>query len=115
MKFELPTTSRGWQNIQHVIGGLYNILLMLTGVSFGKGDWATSFILGCLTFTVNRTSSEITYRTQTCFFAENRVDGIKKQKPCQFGACPYRFGTCPEDCTNPTGCTINYEERLNDK
>lgn len=109
MRIRLPTTSREWQNVQHVIGGLYNILLMLTGVSFGKGEWYLSFILGCLTFIINRTSSEITFRTQTCFFAENRVVVGGKQEPCKNGPCPYRFGTSPKDCTNPTGCTINYE------
>ncbi len=110
MRFELPTTSRGWQNIQHVVGGLYNILLMLTGVSFGKGEWVTSFILGCLTFTVNRTSSEITYRTQTCFFAENREGGVVRRRPCDKGHCPFGFGTSIDDCTYPHGgCVEDYE------
>jgi len=69
---KLPQNSRNWQNVQHVVGGLYNILLMLTGVSFGRGDWTTSFILGCLTFIINRSSSEITYRIQKKLFEENR-------------------------------------------
>lgn len=72
MRIGWPRTAREWQYYQHIVGGLYNILLMITGVTFGKGDWAASLVMGILTFTVNRLSSEITFQTQTRFFAENR-------------------------------------------
>ena len=106
----LPQSSREWQNIQHFVGGLYNILLMITGVTFGKGDWFLSLIMGILTFTVNRISSEISYQTQKRFFAENRGCKEKKERPCLSGNCPYNFGTSPEDCTHPHGCTEDYEK-----
>ncbi len=38
MYIKFPSTSRGWQLAQHTTGGLYQILLMLTGVSFGQKD-----------------------------------------------------------------------------
>lgn len=73
MIFEIraPKTSREWQWCQHFVGGLYNILLMMTGVSFGKGDWVSSTILATITFAVNRISSEIAYQVQMKLFKEH--------------------------------------------
>ncbi|MFZ3166329.1 MAG: hypothetical protein WA130_01855 [Candidatus Methanoperedens sp.] len=73
MIFEIraPKTSREWQWGQHFVGGLYNILLMITGVSFGKGDWVSGTILAFITFAINRISSEISYQTSKRLFEEH--------------------------------------------
>jgi len=71
MNFILPSTSRGWQLAQHITGGLYQILLMLTGVSFGQKDWALAIILAVTTFIFNRLSSEISYRTHVLIVREH--------------------------------------------
>jgi hypothetical protein len=55
--------SRGLKNIQHLVGGTYNLLLVLVGVSFGKDDTSLGIVMAVLTFIVARLSSEISYRT----------------------------------------------------
>lgn len=69
--FTLPKTSRGWQFTQHLVGGSYQILLMVTGVSFGQKDWDTAIILGIITFILNRISSQITYEIQMHLIQEH--------------------------------------------
>lgn len=71
MCLKFPQTSRGWQILQHIIGGTYQILLMLTGVSFGQKNWTLALILSIITFTLNRLSSEISYRTQVLIVKEH--------------------------------------------
>ena len=56
-------TSRQLQNYQHSVGGLYGILLIATG-SFLTRDFWIGVGLGVLSMTVQRISSEISYRTQ---------------------------------------------------
>jgi len=72
MRIGFPRSSREWQYYQHLVGGSYSILLMITGVSFGKGDWAVAIVLAILTFITNRSSSEITYQIQKKLFEENK-------------------------------------------
>lgn len=110
MRIGLPRTSREWQYYQHVVGGSYNLLLMMTGVSFGQGEWWKAIILAILTFIANRSSSEITYQIQKKLFEENRGNAGKKKRPCRNGSCPYGFGTSPVDCMYPhVGCVEDYE------
>ena len=111
MKINMPKTSRGWQFLQHFVGGLYTILLLITGVYIGKEELWIGGILAALTFVVNRASSEISYQTQLRLFAENKVrNEQEKRRPCNNGNCPYRFGSCIEDCTYPHGgCAEDYE------
>lgn len=111
MKINMPKSSRGWQFLQHFVGGLYNILLLITGVYIGKNDFMIGTGLAILTFVVNRMSSEITYQTQLRLFAENKEKNEQeKRRPCNTGPCPYRFGSCIEDCTYPhKGCGEDYE------
>jgi len=111
MRIGLPRTSREYQYYQHLVGGSYNLLLMFTGISFGNENWSLAGILALLTFIANRTSSEITYRIQRKLFEENKELFEKNKRPCGNGDCPYRFGTCPEDCTHPHGCTEDYETK----
>ena len=62
-KPKLPDDSRGLQNIQHIVGGTYNILLVLVGVSFGKDNTSLGIVMAVLTFIVSRLSSEISFQT----------------------------------------------------
>jgi len=62
-KPKLPDDSRGLQNIQHIVGGTYNILLVLVGVSFGKDNTSLGIVMAILTFIVARLSSEISFQT----------------------------------------------------
>ena len=55
--------SRTLQNLQHLVGGLHNILLVLVGVYFGKDNTSLGLIIAFFTFLVSRMSSEISYRT----------------------------------------------------
>lgn len=71
MNLKLPESARDYQNIQHLIGGLYNILLMITGALFGRGDWVVGIILGVITFIINRLSSEIAYQIQLRLIKEH--------------------------------------------
>lgn len=59
----LPDNSRELQNIQHIVGGTHNILLVLVGVYFGKDNTSLGFLIAGLTFLVSRLSSEISYQT----------------------------------------------------
>ena len=59
---KLPDNSRELQNIQHIVGGTHNILLVLVGVYFGKGDTSLGIMMAVLTFLVSRLSSEISYQ-----------------------------------------------------
>ncbi|PWB49304.1 MAG: hypothetical protein C3F06_14220 [Candidatus Methanoperedenaceae archaeon] len=60
---KLPDDSRGLQNIQHIVGGTHNILLVLVGVYFGKDNTSLGILMAGLTFLVSRLSSEISYQT----------------------------------------------------
>ncbi|NJD52432.1 MAG: hypothetical protein FIB07_06135 [Candidatus Methanoperedens sp.] len=60
---KLPDNSRELQNIQHLVGGTHNILLVLVGVYFGKDDTTLGIVMAFLTFLVSRLSSEISYQT----------------------------------------------------
>ncbi len=62
-KVKLPDNSRELQNIQHIVGGTHNILLVLVGVYFGKDDTSLGILMAFLTFLVSRLSSEISYQT----------------------------------------------------
>ncbi len=55
--------SRTLQNLQHLVGGLHNILLVLVGVYFGKDNTSLGLIIAGFAFFVSRMSSEISYRT----------------------------------------------------
>ena len=68
---KLPDNSRELQNLQHIVGGTYNILLVLVGVFFGKDNIALGIVLSCLTFLVSRFSSEISYQTSIKVVKEN--------------------------------------------
>jgi len=68
---KLPDNSRELQNLQHIVGGTYNILLVLVGVFFGKDNIALGILLSCLTFLVSRFSSEISYQTSIKVVKEN--------------------------------------------
>ena len=73
MKFSYPKTAREWQWAQHIVGGLYSILLIITGAYFGRGDWTIGIILGALTFITNRISSEIAYQVQYRLIKERNI------------------------------------------
>lgn len=67
--------SRTLQNLQHLIGGIYSILLMLTaafaGMAVGKTiEWWVPLIVGIVTFLISRISSEITYQTNKALLKE---------------------------------------------
>jgi len=70
-KAKLPDNSRELQNLQHIVGGTYNILLVLVGVFFGKDNIALGIALSFLTFVVSRFSSEISYQTSIKVVKEN--------------------------------------------
>jgi len=55
--------SRTLQNLQHLVGGVHNILLVLLGVYFGKDNISLGLIIAGFTFLVSRMSSEISYQT----------------------------------------------------
>lgn len=71
MNLNLPESSRTMQNVQHIVGGIYQIMLITVGVLFGKGDWTSGVILGFFTFLLSRLSSEITYQVQIRVIREN--------------------------------------------
>jgi len=55
--------SRTLQNLQHLVGGVHNILLVLLGVYFGKDNISLGLIIAGFTFLASRMSSEISYQT----------------------------------------------------
>jgi hypothetical protein len=55
--------SRTLQNLQHLVGGMHNILLVLVGVYFGKDNITLGLVIAVFTFLVSRLSSEISYQT----------------------------------------------------
>ncbi|MBU3966945.1 MAG: hypothetical protein KKG76_06195 [Euryarchaeota archaeon] len=55
--------SRTLQNLQHLVGGLHNILLVLVGVYFGKDNTSLGLVAAGLAFLVSRMSSEISFQT----------------------------------------------------
>jgi hypothetical protein len=64
MKISLPTTSRGWQNIQHFVGGISPQLPVIAAFFVGtKQYWFATLVL-VLGFLVQRTSSEVSYHVQ---------------------------------------------------
>jgi len=68
--------SRKLQNLQHFVGGIHSILLVLVGVCFGKDNIPLGIIVGGFTFLVSRISSEISYQTSINVVKENS-NGIK--------------------------------------
>lgn len=67
---ELPKTSRGMQNLQHLVGGISQILLVTLGVAFGQSNLVMGIALSILAFLANRASSEISYQTSICVMEE---------------------------------------------
>lgn len=63
LNVKLPDDSRKLQNMQHVVGGTYNIMLVLMGVLFGTGNQVMGIVMAVLTFMASRLSSEISYQT----------------------------------------------------
>ena len=59
----LPRSSRGMQNLQHLVGGVSQILLVTLGVAFGQKDLFMGIVLSIMAFFANRASSEISYQT----------------------------------------------------
>ncbi len=59
----LPKTSRGMQNLQHLVGGISQILLVTLGVALGQKDLVMGTVISILAFLANRASSEISYQT----------------------------------------------------
>lgn len=69
--------SRKLQNIQHAIGGMYSILLMLTGTFSGMAvsgtvAWYVPTIIAIVTFILSRISSEISFQTNIKLFEEHK-------------------------------------------
>ncbi len=71
--------SRTLQNLQHLIGGLNSILLVLVGVYFGKDNTSLGLVIAGFTFLVSRMSSEISYQTQIRVIAEYSNHTIYKK------------------------------------
>lgn len=67
--------SRTLQNLQHIIGGIYSILLMLTAAFAGMAisntlsTWVP-ITVGVVTFLMSRVSSEISYQTNKALLKE---------------------------------------------
>jgi hypothetical protein len=74
---KLPTTSRGWQMLQHFVSGMMQIMNYVTAGTAGitvMGTfpvWAFGMI-ALATFILNRISSEISYQTSSKLFEEHR-------------------------------------------
>lgn len=64
--------SRSWQNIQHVTGGIYSIVLILTGVMAGKSEYWWTMFFGLVTFTLARISSEVDYQKMKSIIKERK-------------------------------------------
>ena len=69
--------SRTLQNLQHLIGGVYSILLMLTAAFAGMAisktlDVSVPITVGVVTFLVSRVSSELTYQTNKALLKEQK-------------------------------------------
>ena len=64
MKFSLPKTSRGWQNYQHLVGGLAPQLPVIAAFFVGTGNYWTAGSIVVLGFITQRASSEIAYQVQ---------------------------------------------------
>lgn len=54
--------SRNLQNVNHIIGGLRDVLLILVGVLFAQSEWIYGVITAVIIFLTTRVSSEIFYR-----------------------------------------------------
>ena len=63
--------SRKLQNIQHLVGGFYQILLVIMGVYVGKGNTSMSIIFGVLSFTTSRGAMELQYQVQKALLEEH--------------------------------------------
>jgi hypothetical protein len=55
-------SSRALQNLQHVVGGLNSLLLLVSGIYIGKDEWWHAGVLVFSYFVLNRLSSELFYR-----------------------------------------------------
>lgn len=74
-KEQMVNESRKLQNLQHVCGGTYQILLMLTGTFSGMAvsgtvPWYIPTGIAVITFILSRLSSEISYKTSISMFKE---------------------------------------------
>jgi hypothetical protein len=58
------------QNMQHLVGGISQILLVALGVAFGQKNLVVGILLSVLAFLANRASSEISYQTSICVMEE---------------------------------------------
>jgi len=73
----LPTTSRGWQLLQHFVSGTMQIMNYVTAGTAGitvMGTfplWAFT-VIALITFILNRVSSEIGYQVSSKLFEEHR-------------------------------------------
>jgi len=70
--------SRILQNLQHVVGGIYSILLMLTATFAGMAvsktlDISVPIIVGTITFFISRISSELTYQINKALLKEHNA------------------------------------------
>ncbi len=70
------------QNLQHIVGGASQILLVLLGVAFGQKNLIIGTALSLLAFMANRASSEISYQTSLRVMEEyNQKDPQKITYP----------------------------------
>ncbi len=71
--------SRTLQNLQHIIGGIYSILLMLTATFAGMAisntlsKWVP-ITVGVITFLMSRISSEINYQVNKALLKETHYE-----------------------------------------
>jgi len=68
----MSRTSRKYQNILHISGGLYSFLTIFGAVLIGKDNYLIGIILMTIGATMTRITSEIEFRKQTQLFKEFR-------------------------------------------
>ena len=54
--------SRNLQNLMHLTAGMADLLLLLSGISFGAQKWLVGIFFGATFFISKRITSEIFYR-----------------------------------------------------
>lgn len=70
------SSSRYYQNVIHIIGGLHGISLILTGVFVGKDNYVIGLMFATFTLLSSRISSEMEYRKQIEILKENnKING----------------------------------------
>ncbi len=77
MKFKWPSTSRGSQNLQHIVGSLLQVMNYSTAglaALFATGDipWWIFLLIASFAFLLNRISSELSFQTSQRLFKEHR-------------------------------------------